>query len=682
MQEIESLFEKSKAALGEKKAKSLWLAYTSETDLHKRREIEGFLHNLLAKRLDETFQKKRIILESPPSTVPGSYKLGRIVSGDKEIIDFGLSDSQLNQHVGIWGMTGSGKTNIVHLIVSNLINSDKNFLIFDWKRNFRDLLEQKQNNLRVYTVGRTISPFHWNPLIPPPDTDPSVWLKQFIEVCQHALFLGHGVERLLQKVFDQLYQKYDIYSGQAETYPTLEEAQETLDNYKTRGREAQWLDSTKRAIGALCFGGIGEVLNIRTNSELDLNQDIVFELDSLTDSEKTFFTEIILLWIYHKRLAEPERDQLKHVVVVEEAHHVLSKEKQRIIGKETVTDMILRQIRELGEGIIVIDQQPSLITPTALANTHTHMAMKIFYPDDVYLTTKLLNLNSEDSDYLRMLQTGFGIVKVPDWHKPFLAKFDFHPIQKGLITDEKLEWGFYECFSIEQGYEKLRRKLEKVAREFLSLAKEGFYEDEEELKDLEFRFLMDVAQYPFSGISDRYARLKLSPNHGNKIKNSLLKKGLVDQEGFSNLKGQIKLLMPTEKAVQILEKRGISLKIIPKNLSLEHEYWKFKVKEYVESKDYEVKVEEQLNNGHKVDLVAEKDGRRIAIEIETGKSDSVNNVLKDLEDGFDSVISLALKYSVMSKLRAELDSVGAFKDARLKLIYVGDILDNKKSGLL
>src|SRR5574341_367398 len=145
MHRIESIFEKSKNILGEKRAKALWLAYTSETDLSKRREIEGFLHNLLAKKLDETFQKKKIILEPLPETILGSYKLGAIVSGNRIINDFSLADDQLNQHMGIWGMTGSGKTNIVHLIVSGLIKSDKNFLVFDWKRNFRDLLEQNYN---------------------------------------------------------------------------------------------------------------------------------------------------------------------------------------------------------------------------------------------------------------------------------------------------------------------------------------------------------------------------------------------------------------------------------------------------------------------------------------------------------------------------------------------------------
>lgn|SRR5574341_1395410 len=676
MERIETLFEKAKPVLGERKAKSLWLAYTTETDLNKRREIEGFLYSLLAKKTDETFQKKKILLEPPSEDkCVGDYPLGAVYFGDKLIDIFGLNESQLLAHTGIWGMTGSGKTNIVYLIVSNLMKNVKNFLIFDWKRNFRDLLETKANTLKVYTVGREISPFYWNPLIPPPNTDPSVWLKQFIEVCQHALFLGHGVENILQKVFDALYLRHSVYFGNNDSYPTLEEAKETLDKYKARGREAQWLDSTKRAMGALCFGGIGKVLNVNENSELNLNQNIVFELDSLTDSEKTFFTEIILLWIFHKRLTESEREKFKHCVVIEEAHHILFREKQRVSGKETIVDIILRQIRELGEGFIVIDQQPSLITPTALANIHTHIAMKMFYPDDVSLTAKLLNLKQEDLDFLRMLKTGWGIVKIPDWHKPFLVKFDLYPVNKGLITDEKLEWGFYSTPSIEESYNKLQEKLDKVNREFQALDNiEKISPLTNDLADPELNLLVDIGSYPFSGIAERYHRLNLNAYRGNKIKNTLIQKGLVTDEPVSNLKGILKLLIPTKLGIEKLKEHEVLAKSLPPNTSFEHEFWKFKVKEFLESKGYKVEEEVLLENGHRVDLVAEKDKEKIAIEIETGKSDALNNVGKCLEYNFELIMPLVLSKKLKVELEKKVSELVSVGSRKIEVKFVGDFL--------
>lgn len=53
-------------------------------------------------------------------------------------------------------------------------------------------------------------------------------------------------------------------------------------------------------------------------------------------------------------------------------------------------------------------------------------------------------------------------------------------------------------------------------------------------------------------------------------------------------------------------------------------------------------------------MVAEKDGKRIAIEIETGKSDAIYNISKDIKEGFDEVISLPLNIKCKEKNYTEL----------------------------
>ncbi len=50
-----------------------------------------------------------------------------------------------------------------------------------------------------------------------------------------------------------------------------------------------------------------------------------------------------------------------------------------------------------------------------------------------------------------------------------------------------------------------------------------------------------------------------------------------------------------------------------------------------------------MGDGKAVDLVASKDGKRIAIEIETGKSDVDRNVRKCKQAGFRKIISVHTK---------------------------------------
>jgi len=72
--------------------------------------------------------------------------------------------------------------------------------VFDWKWNYRDLTAKTDfADLDIFTVGRNVAPFYFNPLIPPPGTQPTVWLKKLIEVMCHAYFLGEGVTVLLMR---------------------------------------------------------------------------------------------------------------------------------------------------------------------------------------------------------------------------------------------------------------------------------------------------------------------------------------------------------------------------------------------------------------------------------------------------------------------------------------------------
>ena len=196
--DIDELFRKLKPILG-KKVNHLWTEY--QLNPEGRREIEGILKVLAARLLNNNYRKKNIILDPPPSEIAkGEYSLGTVFYGNNAYCEFGLREDELIQHVGIFGRTGSGKTNCGFLIVKNFIEKGKPFLIFDWKRNYRDILnlEEYKDKILIFTIGRDVSPFYFNPLIPPEGTQPTIWLKKLIEIMCHVYWLGEGVAYLLQ----------------------------------------------------------------------------------------------------------------------------------------------------------------------------------------------------------------------------------------------------------------------------------------------------------------------------------------------------------------------------------------------------------------------------------------------------------------------------------------------------
>ena len=158
----------------------------------------------------------------------------------------------------------------------------------------------------------------------------------------------------------------------------------------------------------------------------------------------------------------------------------------------------------------------------------------------------------------------------------------------------------------------------------------------DEISEEEARLLEDVMAFSTAGIQERRTRLGLSVRKLYSLVSSLSDRGLIVSGSVSTLKGRTRILRPTEAGSRAL---GVDEKAMEarRHESMEHWYWKTKLAEMLREKGHAVEVEK---NGS--DLVFERDGQRIAVEIETGKSDAEANVRRDLEEGFDRVISVWL----------------------------------------
>ncbi len=181
---VEEMCRRLKPILGDR-ADTLWVAYLTE-DYEGRKEIENMLQILYLRSLNQRVDTEKILLSPPPREVClGEYPIGMVLYNEKEFYPLGIREAEWIQHLAIFGRSGAGKTNTTCIIILNLLKKKKPFLIFDWKRNYRDILERledsEKEDIFIFTVGRNISPMVFNPLIPPEGTQPTTWLKKFIE---------------------------------------------------------------------------------------------------------------------------------------------------------------------------------------------------------------------------------------------------------------------------------------------------------------------------------------------------------------------------------------------------------------------------------------------------------------------------------------------------------------------
>lgn len=429
-----------------------------------------------------------------------------------------------------------------------------------------------------------------------------------------------------------------------------------------------------------------------------LNKRVILELDALTNSDKTFLIEALLLWIHHYRMGQTDREQFKHAVIIEEAHHILLRKKQEVTGEETVTDVLLREIRELGESIIVLDQHPSLISKPALGNTYVTLAMNLKHRGDIAMIKDCLLLDSEQAGYLGKLETGWAVTKLQGrWFKPFLVKFPLVTLDKGSVTDAtigrhmaaiKNNWAMaVENQEVSSGViskkEASSRRWDGCARGVLAIPVGGKREDENGdcaigLTTKEGDFLRDVLEYETSSITERYKRLHFSARMGNRVQKSLLNKGLISSEAVSLGKGCIKTLCLTGKGRGVL---GYEAGPATRHGGGEHQYWRKKIAAKLRDLGYSVQEEYPIGEGKTVDIVAQKNGKTIAIEIETGKSDAAANVRKCLEKGFDSVWSVATTSRAKEAVAREVEALGS-EGKQVKVVLATELISTAASILL
>ena len=420
-----------------------WLFYLS-SEGKDRQEADELLDILLHQKIQKDYREK-IILD-PPNALDcnGEFQLGIVdYPPGKSFCSFGLRENEWIKHLLITGMTGTGKTNLSFLLLRELQKHRKPFLVFDWKRNYRDLLQLPEfKNTKVFTVAKKAKPFYFNPLIPPPSVDPGEWLMKLVDVIKHAYFVGEGVEYLLREAIDWVYDKSIFQSSSEAKIPLFSKVKDFVGKQKLMGRMSLWKASSMRVLESLCFRhGLGSVVNCSSTFDYEnlLNSNVILELDALSDSDKIFLTEAIILWIYEFRKNQGKREEFKHALVIEEGHHILSQQKENAAGQETIMETSLRQIREFGESVIVIDQEPSKMSNSIKANTYTKITFNLGNGKDVQEIAQCMNLNKEESEYIDLLDVGNAVVSLKGRVKvPLHVRFPRIKLQKGRIQDADL----------------------------------------------------------------------------------------------------------------------------------------------------------------------------------------------------------------------------------------------------
>ena len=99
-----------------------------------------------------------------------------------------------------------------------------------------------------------------------------------------------------------------------------------------------------------------------------------------------------------------------------------------------------------------------------------------------------------------------------------------------------------------------------------------------------------------------------------------------------------------------------------------------KIAERMEKDGYKVRKEYPIGGGKTIDVLAVKDGKKTAVEVETGKSDVMSNIRKAVEEGMDYVIVAVTKKAVMKKIEEQVANGNFPADSGVRVVLANELL--------
>ncbi len=317
---------------------------------------------------------------------------------------------ELTKHALVLGATGSGKTNLLYWIISQLLGKVGCWM-FDRKEDFRHLIRLFPDKLLVFNLAED---FRCNPLAPPAYTKPMKWLEIFVDLYCRANNLLDGSKSMLLITMKDLYERHKVYFGSRD-YPSFFELLEALKKLKVAGRSrsANYKDSlVNRLESYLATNTQLYDCSVGFDIEALLTKSVVFELAGLIDFQANFWINLLLYWVFAYRIGKKERgNRLLNLVVFDEAKSVFPPFENPALGFPPITYMI-SMLREFGTSIIASDSSAHL-NEIIFSNSKLKILFPLGSGDDLLKAARAMGLSAEQAAYTHSLGLGEAIVSLP-----------------------------------------------------------------------------------------------------------------------------------------------------------------------------------------------------------------------------------------------------------------------------
>ena len=381
-------------------------------------------------------------------TEKNSIGIGKVMHlGEIYTEEVRLGINGLSKHAFITGTTGSGKSNTLYLLLSELVKNGKKFLVIEpakgeYKEVFGNHPEIK--DVTVYGTNPRMSKLLTiNPFIFPNDVDVYEHIDSLVEIFNACWPMYAAMPQVMKHSIMEAYKScgWDLSRSEntKDIYPTIEDVLYALKEYINSSEyssdtKGDYKGSLETRLQSLCEGLIGRMFCGTPIPDEDLfNNNVIVDLSRVKSSEtKSLLMGLLIMKLNEFRASEHRgmNQELRHVTILEEAHNLLKRtstdqtaESSNVAGMavEKIANS-MAEMRTYGEGFVIADQSPSLLDLATIRNTNTKIVMALPEKEDREIAGKSIGLNDEQIPEISRLKMGEAIVYQNGWEEPVKVK--------------------------------------------------------------------------------------------------------------------------------------------------------------------------------------------------------------------------------------------------------------------
>ncbi|MEV0581410.1 ATP-binding protein [Nonomuraea sp. NPDC050310] len=380
-------------------------------------------------------------------TLGGELDLGAILDGqDRAVGAFQVPLATLNRHAFVAGATGSGKSQTVRHLLEQLTGSGIPWLAIEpAKSEYAAMAGRVDAPVTVVRPSAPESvPFSVNPLEPEPGYPVQAHIDMVRALFMAAFDAEEPFPQIVSMALQRLYEAngWDVVTGGAApgasvppTVPTLEQLQRhAMDVIKEIGYGREVQADVEGFIGvrlrSLRVGSAGRFFEGGHPADIGglLRRNVVLAIEDVAnDEDKAFLMGTLIIRIVeHLRMRArvAKTTELRHVIVIEEAHRLL---RDRGHGRAATHAVelfagMLAEIRAYGEGLVVAEQIPTKLIPDVVKNTALKIVHRLPAADDRELVGAAMNLGEEQSRQVVSFPPGIAAVFADGMDRPLRVR--------------------------------------------------------------------------------------------------------------------------------------------------------------------------------------------------------------------------------------------------------------------